>query len=92
MNGFEISAPLWLFIAAQILGVFTAWLARLSEGSACQAMGQLAFFAMLSLMGMATIVAMGVGPGLWLACSATLAFMVLTVTCDFRASRDAATW
>ncbi len=92
MNGFDSHGLLWLFIAAQILGVASAWLARLSEGSACQRFSQFAFFVALPLMGMATIVVSGVGPGWWLTGSATLAFTVLTVTCDFRASREAATW
>jgi hypothetical protein len=47
---------------------------------------------MLLLMGLGTAFALTIGPGCWLTCSATLAVMVLTVTCDFRASREAATW
>jgi hypothetical protein len=92
MNGFDSPTVLWLLIAAQLVGVASAWLARLSEGSPCQAASQYAFFGVLPLMGVATAVAVDVGPGCWLACSTTLAFMVLTVTCDFRGSRAAATW
>jgi hypothetical protein len=92
MNGFDTPTCLWLLIAAQFIGVFSAWAARLSEGSPHQATGQRTFFAILPLMGVATMVAFAIGPGCWLACSATLAFMVLTVTCDFRGSREAATW
>jgi hypothetical protein len=92
MNGFDYPTCLWLLIAAQCVGVSSAWAARLSEGSPHQAIGQCAFFAILPLMGVATMVAFAIGPGCWLACSATLAFMVLTVTCDFRGSREAATW
>jgi hypothetical protein len=92
MNGIDSPAVLWLLIAAQIIGVLSACIARLSEGSSRQAVSQWAFFATLSLMGPATIVALTVGPGYWLACSASLAFMVLVVTCDFRGSREAATW
>lgn len=92
MNGFDSPTVMWLLIAAQLIGFFSAWLARLSEGSAGQTMSQWTFFGILPLMGAATIVALAVGPGCWLACSATLAVMVLTVTCDFRGSREAATW
>ena len=92
MNGFDSPSVLWLFVAAQLLGVLSAWLARLSEGSVCQAVSQWMFFGVLPLMGAATMVALAVGPGCWLACCATLSVMVLTVTCDFRGSREAATW
>jgi hypothetical protein len=92
MNGFDSPTLLWLLVVAQLLGVLSASLARLSEGSSCQAASQYAFFGILPLVGVATAVALAVGPGCWLACSTTLAFMVLTVTCDFRGSREAATW
>jgi hypothetical protein len=92
MNGFESTTVLWIFIAAQLLGVVSAWLVRLSEGSICQSVGQYMFFCFLPLIGVAAMVAWAIGPGCWLGCSTTLAVMVLTVTCDFRGSREAATW
>lgn len=92
MNGFDSPAVLWLLVAAQLLGVFTAALARLSEGCPFQVACHRLFFAVLSLVGAATMVASAVGPGCWVACSATLAVMILMVTCDFRAGREAATW
>ena len=92
MNGFDSPTVLWLMVAAQFLGVSSAWLARLSEGSSCQAVCQYVFFGVLPLMGVVTAAALAVGPGCWMACSTTLAVMVLTVTCDFRGSREAATW
>ena len=92
MNGFDSPTTLWLLIGAQFLGISSAWLARLSEGSPRQAVSQRMFFGVLPLVGVATMVALAVGPGCWLACSTTLAFMVLTVTCDFQGSREAATW
>ncbi len=92
MNGFDSPTMLWLLVAAQIFGVASAWLARLCEGSCRQAISQRMFFGVLPLMGVATMAALAVGPGCWLACSTTLAFMVLTVTCDFRGSKEAATW
>jgi hypothetical protein len=92
MYGFDSSATLWLLIGVQLLGVSSAWTARLSEGSPWQTVSQYVFFATLPLMGIVTSIAFGIGPGCWLACCTTLATMVLTVTCDFRGSREAATW
>lgn len=92
MNGFDSPTVLWAFVAAQIVGIAIAWLARLSEGSACQKISQYLFFGVLLVMGVVTTFALAVGPGCWVACATTLAVMVLTVTCDFRSSREAATW
>jgi hypothetical protein len=92
MNGINPSTLLWLFVAAQLLGVSTACLARFSEGKPHQVVCQWLFFGILPLVGLATMVALTIGPGYWLACATTLALMVLTVTCDFRGSRGAATW
>lgn len=90
MNGFESSPALWFFVLAQLFGVLSAWLARLSEGSACQTLSQGLFFLALPFMGIMTAAALAVGPGWWLCCSATLAVMILTVTCDFRKSHELA--
>jgi len=92
MNGFDSPTVLWLLVAAQLIGVASAWAARLCEGSAHQTVSHCTFYGVLPLMGAATVVAFVVGPGCWLACSATLAFMVLTVTCDFRGGRESAMW
>ena len=92
MNGLDSPAALWLLVAAQILGILAAFAARFSEGSPRQAISQGMFFAVMLLMGVATLVAMGVGPGCWVGCATTLAVMMLTVTCDFRSGRESATW
>ena len=92
MNGFDSPAALWLLVAAQILGVLTAFAARFSEGSPRQAISQGVFLAVLLLMGVATLVALAVGPGCWLGCATTLAVMILTVTCDLRRGCESATW
>jgi hypothetical protein len=92
MNGLDSPQVLWLLMASQLLGLFSAGIARLSEGSCCQAASQYIFFGVLPLMGVATALALAIGPGWWLACAATLALMVLTVTCDFRGRREAAIW
>jgi hypothetical protein len=92
MNGFDSPAALWLLVAVQILGVLTGFAARFSEGSPRQAIIHGLFFAVLLLMGVATLVALAVGPGCWLGCATTLAVMILTVTCDLRRGCESATW
>jgi hypothetical protein len=92
MNGFDSPSLQWFLLATQLLGVVSAFAARLSEGSPRQAISQRMFFGALCVMGTATIVALAVGPGCWLACSTSLAVMVLTVICDFRGGRQASTW
>ena len=92
MNAFDSPAVVWVLVAVQFLGVLSACAARLSEGSRRQAISQGMFLSFLPLVGAATLVAFAMGPGCWLACSATLAIMVLTVTCDFRNGRESATW
>ncbi|MEN6406256.1 MAG: hypothetical protein ABFC77_07285 [Thermoguttaceae bacterium] len=92
MNGLDFSTIAWLLIAVQLFGFFSAWTARLSEGSKIQTVGQYLFFVALPLMGGVTVAAFTIGPGCWLLCCATLATMILTVTCDFRKGREAATW
>jgi hypothetical protein len=92
MLGSETPPITWALIAIQLLGLGIAWGARLSEGSAHQGTLQLLFFAVLTLVGGATIIALGLGPGCWLACGVTLALMVLTVTCDFSHCRRDVVW
>ena len=92
MNGLDSPAALWLLVAIQFVGVLSACAARLSEGSSRQSAIQCLFFGTLALMGVATVTAFAVGPGWWLACSASLTVMILTVTCDFRSGRESATW
>ena len=92
MNGFESTTALWLLVGAQCFGVLSAAAARLGEGSPCQAVSQGVFLVALPLVGAATVVALMVGPGIWVACTASLAVMVLTATCDLRAKPEAAVW
>jgi hypothetical protein len=92
MNGFDSLATVWFLVAVQAIGVTSACVTRLSEGSSRQALSQVVFLGMLPLSGAATVVAFAIGLGWWLACSATLALMILTVTCDFRSGRQRTTW
>ena len=92
MNGFDSTGGLWLLVAAQCFGVLSAGAARLSEGSAWQGASQWVFLLALPLVGLATSVALMVGPGVWVACAASLAVMALTATCDLRRRQDVAVW
>jgi len=62
----------------------SAWLARLSEGSARQAACQRFFLACLLLVGLGTIASLALVPTYWVASGTTLSLMVLAATCDFR--------
>ncbi len=73
----------------QVLGLLSAAVARLSEGSRRQASSQRFFLGCLGLVGGTTMLCLGLWPGCWLASGSTLAVMVLGVTCDFGRSRRA---
>jgi hypothetical protein len=92
MSGSHLSAFVWAVAAIQVLGLLLAWMARLSEGSRRQTLCQRLFFAALVLVGLGTIVLLGMGPGYWLVSGTTLSLMVLTVTCDFSRSPRAGAW
>lgn len=83
----DLPAGAGMIIAIEILGLLSAWATRCSEGSAWQAWFHRLFYACLLLVGFATVVAFGVGPGCWISCGATLSVMVVGATCDF--SREA---
>lgn len=80
----ETSFVVWSLFFIQIAGLSSAWLARLSEGSRNQASCQRLFFALLGLVGVATMATVALGPRYWLASGATLSAMVLGAIWDFR--------
>ena len=92
MNGLENSVIHWLLITVQLLGLFSAWIARLSEGSSRQAVAQRFFLGSLALVGTGTLLSLGLGPSYWLSSGVVLSLMVLATTCDFKPSREAAAW
>ncbi|HJS09104.1 MAG TPA: hypothetical protein VJ809_15650 [Pirellulales bacterium] len=91
MDHFDSTAILWCFGAVQALGLSSAWLARVSEGSLLQPWFQRLFLLSLLASGVATIVAPGFGGVYWLISSATLGTMVVMAVCDFRQERQAFT-
>ena len=74
----------WILVSIQIVGLASAWLARLSEGSRGQSSCQWLFFGCLALMGLTTMISLAVGPKYWLVSGATLSVMVLGAVWDFR--------
>ena len=73
----------WVMLGVQMLGLGSAWLTRRSEGSPLESTVQALFVLALILVGMVTIVAIGLGPGCWLASGTTLSLMVVGVVCEF---------
>ena len=65
-----LSIGVEMIAAVQILGLFSAWATRCSEGSAWQGWFQQLFFVSLLLVGLTTVAAVGLGPGYWISCGA----------------------
>lgn len=89
MTDFYLTLIGLVLTALQAVGLTSAWIARKTEGSACERLSQRVFYGCLAAVGMATIVAVGLGPCYWLASGGTLSAMVLTVTYDPDPSRRA---
>jgi len=70
--------PLWWFATVQILGLASAWFARMHQGSHRQASFHAVFFLLLALVGATTLVAAITSPAGSLVTGTTLATMVLT--------------
>lgn len=89
-----VEGPVLVLLLASIdaLGLVSASLVRISEGSRCEAWLQRFFLGCLGLVGATAIASLGLHPGCWLSCGATLAVMVLTVTCDFHKAGCATVW
>ena len=74
---------LWATTAIQILGLASIVLARVGEGCRGQARCQRLFIGCLALVGVTTMVTLGLHSGCWPFCGATLSMMVLGATLDF---------
>ena len=91
MDHFDSTALVWAFALLQVLGILTAWFARVTEGSCMQAFCQRVFLLTLLVIGIATMWAWGAGGGYWLLSSATLGLMTLAAVCDFEHNNRAFT-
>ena len=87
MSVLQSHAAFWILTVVEILGLTSAWFARLSEGSPRQAFCQRLFFGCLVLVGVAMIPAVKLGPGFWFSSGTTLSLMILAVTYDCTPAR-----
>ena len=83
MLAFEPTPLICGLAIIQALGLASACLARIGEGSIRQTSCQRLFLGCMALVGVSTMFSMFVGPGACVASGATLAVMVLTATWDF---------
>jgi hypothetical protein len=90
MLEFEPVVVAWCLACVQVVGLASAWLARLSARSTRQASCERLFFCCLALVGMVTMVAFSLGAGAFLISGTTLSIMVLTTTWDFGGARRVA--
>jgi len=70
----------WGLGAILVLGLLSAWMTRLSEGSR---FWHRSFFVCLLFVGLATIASSELGAACWISSGTTFSLMVLTATCDF---------
>ncbi len=75
----------WSLGLMHVVGLLSAWLARLSEGSPRQAWFHALFVGCLFVMGLMTMAFVAAGTRQWLGSGATLSVMVLAAVWDFRA-------
>lgn len=90
MNDLYPSIVLWTLIAVQMLGLFSALLSRLGDGSPGEGHCQCFFIFCLALVGSTTIASMSLGPGAWLTCGATLSIMVVVALYDCGSAKEIA--
>jgi len=83
MHKIEPITLVWVLASIQLLGLASAWLARIAQGSRGQTASQWLFLCCLGLVGLSTAAAVTIDSMLWLVCGATLALMVLAAVADF---------
>lgn len=80
------SFALATLLTVQIVGLMSAWLARLAEGSAQQTICQCLFLVCLAVVGVTTVTSYAAQQGGWFLCGTTLSVMVLVATWDLSGS------
>jgi hypothetical protein len=90
MHNLDGALAIFFLGAVQVLGLMSAVVARLGEGSDWQPATQHLFIVCLALVGVETMLALALGPvGYWLPSAATLSVMVIAATCDFSRTQGA---
>ena len=90
MDDLYPSIVLWTVIGVQMLGLLSAFLSRLGEGSPGEGHCQCFFLFCLALVGTTTIASMSLGHGAWLTCGATLSIMVVIALYDCGSAKEIA--
>jgi Flp pilus assembly protein TadB len=80
---FDFQEVFWVVVSIQFAGLFSAWLARQTVGGRAERPCQRLFLACLALVGVTSVVAMGISAASWLFSAATLALMVIAAVWDF---------
>jgi hypothetical protein len=80
----EIGTLSLLLTAIQLMGLASAGMVRLTQGSCRQAWSQSLFLVALALVGIGAVAGLALGRGWCLTSGATLSVMVLTATTDLR--------
>lgn len=83
MMDFDAHTLVWTLGAVQLFSLFSAWIARLAEGSHRQASCQWLYLGCLALMGLTTMVSVAISFESWIFCSFTLSLMVVAVLWDY---------
>ena len=81
----------WAAIAVQMIGLASVVAARMWPQSPAQTRCQWFFFISLAGVGLATMLALACGSGLWVSCAATLSLMSVGATLDLRRPGEVAT-
>ena len=89
MLDLDLFCNLWTLATVQLLGMSSAWLARLTEGSAHQNRCQRLFFFSLIAVGAATMISLRMPPLYWLFSAVIFTLMIMVVVCDFSRHRRA---
>lgn len=80
----------WMFVAVQVLGFASAWIARVCLGTTMERYGHQLFLAALALIGVATFLSFMNGSGLWLFSGLNMATMVIMAVVDGRTPAEQA--
>lgn len=84
MFDLDLFCNLWTLAAVQLLGMVSAWVARLSAGSANQDRWQRLFFFSLCAVGAATMLSLRLPPFCWCVSAVLFTLTIMVVVCDFR--------
>jgi len=84
VQGLESGVVLLFFGLVQVVGLGSACLARIAEGSSRQTPCQWLFLVSLAAVGVATMALLAADASTWLVSATTLSVMILAVTVDFR--------